>query len=265
MHILDKYQQRIRTSESLLCVGLDSRLDRLPTRFRSEKNPQFAFNRWIIEQTYSVALAYKPNMAFYETPTGLEALALTLEYLKVTHPDIVTIADAKRGDIGSSNEGYVTSVFDELRFDAITLNPYVGQQALSPFLTRQDKGCIIICYTSNPGAGEFQGLKLANNETLWSHIARQVVTQWNKNRNCMLVVGATNTAVLQHVRQIVGDMPILVPGIGAQGGNLPDVMAAGLTPKGAGLIVSVSRGIIFADNPAEAARRLYNQMRILRQ
>lgn len=265
MHILDKYQQRIRSTESLLCVGLDSRLDRIPDRFKKEKAPQFAFNRWIIEQTYSVALAYKPNLAFYESPAGLEALAMTLEYLRIAHPDVLTIADAKRGDIGSSNEGYVHNIFDTLNFDAITLNPYVGQEALKPFLNRQNKGCIILCHTSNPGAAEFQGLELANNDTLWLYIARQVVTRWNQNRNCMLVIGGTQPDVLRKVRGIVGDMPILVPGIGAQGGNLSTVLQAGLTPAGNGLIVNVARSIIFSEKPGETARRLYNQMRILRQ
>jgi orotidine-5'-phosphate decarboxylase len=265
MHILDKYQQQVRNTESLLCIGLDSRLDRIPERFKKEKHPQFAFNRWIIEQTYSIALAYKPNLAFYESPEGLEALAMTLDYLRVTHPEVITIADAKRGDIGSSNEGYAQSIFDRLNFDAVTLNPYTGQEALLPFLNRQNKGCIILCRTSNPGADEFQGLKLANDDTLWAYIARQVVTRWNQNRNCMVVVGATQPDILRRVRTIVGDMPILVPGVGVQGGNMPDVLAVGLTPGGDGLIVNVGRSVIFADNPGDTARRLYSQMRILRQ
>ncbi|NDJ78897.1 MAG: orotidine-5'-phosphate decarboxylase, partial [Chloroflexi bacterium] len=158
--IIEKYARRVEGVNSLLCVGLDSRIDRLPERFHAAEFSQFTFNRWIIEQTHEAVCAYKPNIAFYEAlgPEGLAALEQTVEYLRAQHPDILTICDAKRADIGSTNQGYVTAIFDRLGFDAVTLNPYLGREALAPFLERTDKACIILCRTSNPGAGEFQDL-----------------------------------------------------------------------------------------------------------
>lgn len=259
MHILEKLEQRITQTNSLLCVGLDSHPAKIPAKFHADPSPQFAFNRWIIEQTHPHTLAYKPNLAFYEGVAGYQALQLTLDYLHDQHPDIVTIADAKRADIGSTNEGYVQSVFDQLGFDAITLNPYLGYEALLPFLERADKGCIILCHTSNVGASEFQGL-LIENRPLWLHVAERVNAHWNQHGNCMLVVGATQAAVLGKVRSIVADMPILVPGIGTQGGDLAAVMTAGLNSYGAGLIINASRSIIFSDDPAHEARDLRDQI-----
>src|SRR5664279_2496120 len=160
MSIVDKYNRRADAVNSLLCVGLDSALDKLPERFRADEHPQFAFNRWIIKQTHSFASAYKPNIAFYEArgDQGLRDLKLTLDYLREQHPDIFTICDAKRADIGSTNAGYVEAIFDWLGFDAVTLHPYLGREALAPFLERRDRACIILCRTSNPGAGELQDL-----------------------------------------------------------------------------------------------------------
>lgn len=263
MHPLKKLEARITQTNSLLCIGLDSRLDRLPKRFLSESSPQFAFNRWVIDQTHEYALAYKPNLAFYEGTQGYHALELTMQYLHDEHPTLFTIADAKRADIGSTNEGYVHSIFDDLGFDAITLSPYLGGQALMPFLERDDKASIILCHTSNPGAEEFQGL-LVDGSPLWQQVAQRVTTKWNQHNNCMLVVGATQPDVLGQVRNIVGEMPILVPGIGAQGGNLADVLRNGLTTDSAGLIINSSRGIIFADSPPLAAKTLRDQINAYR-
>ncbi len=255
MHILEKLNHRITSANSLLCIGLDSDFDKIPDHFHTDPDPQFAFNRWIIEQTHSFALAYKPNLAFYESVAGYRALTLTMQYLRAEHPELVTIADAKRADIGSTNIGYVRSIFDELGFDAVTLNPYLGQEALTPFLERAEKGCIILCHTSNPGANEFQGLHIED-RPLWLHVAERVSTHWNQHHNCLLVVGATEPSVLAQVRQVIGDMPILVPGIGVQGGDLEAVLAAGLTLQRAGLIINASRSIIFTDHPATAAQSL---------
>lgn len=259
MHILDKLSQRLNKANSLVCVGLDSRLDRLPARFDAEPSPQFAFNQWIIDQTHAHVLAYKPNLAFYEGVSGYAALQQTMDYLRGNYPDIVTIADAKRADIGSTNEGYVKSIFDEMGFDAVTLNPYLGQEALLPFLERSDKGCIVLCHTSNAGASEFQGL-LVDGRPLWLHVAERVSNHWNDHRNCMLVVGATQSAVLGQVRDVVGDMSILVPGIGMQGGDLAGVLAAGLNAQRAGLIINASRSIIFSENSQNAARLLQGEI-----
>jgi orotidine-5'-phosphate decarboxylase len=252
--VIEKYNARVDAINSLLCVGLDSRLDRLPEHFLEEVYPQFAFNRHIIQQTYAYAAAFKPNIAFYEArgAAGLTELALTMDYLHENHPYMMTICDAKRADIGSTNEGYVTAILDGLGFDAVTLNPYLGREALEPFLKREDKGCILLCRTSNPGAGEFQDLDVGG-KPLWQVVAERVAGEWNANGNCMLVTGATYPEELAQVRALVGDMPLLVPGIGAQGGDVEKTVRAGLDSEGRGLIINSSRGIIFADDPAMAA------------
>jgi orotidine-5'-phosphate decarboxylase len=257
MNVIDKYNARVDAVGSLVCVGLDSNLSRLPERFRGSATPQLDFNRWIVEQTHPFASAYKPNMAFYEArgDAGLRELKLTVDYLRETHPDILTICDAKRADIGSTNTGYVQEVFDWIGCDAVTLNPYLGREALAPFLARGDRGSIILCRTSNPGAGEFQDL-LIDGEPLWAAVARQVCDTWNALGNCMLVAGATYPDELRRIREIAGEMTLLVPGLGAQGGEVERTVRAGLNAAGRGLILNSSRGIIFADDPAAAARGL---------
>jgi orotidine-5'-phosphate decarboxylase len=255
--VVAKYNRRVEAAHSLLCVGLDSAAERLPERFLSHELSQFAFNRWIIEQTHPYAAAYKPNIAFYEAGgvEGLRALDATMRYLREQHPDILTICDAKRADIGSTNRGYVSAILDRLGFDAVTLNPYLGREALAPFLDRADKGCILLCRTSNPGAGEFQDLQIAG-RPLWQVVAQRISEQWNTHGNCMLVAGATYPDELRTIRATVGDLPLLVPGVGAQGGDVEATVRAGLDSAGRGMIINSSRGIIFADDPAAAARDL---------
>lgn len=262
-----KLNHRIDKVNSLLCVGLDSRLDKIPQRFLEKETPQFAFNQWIIEQTHQSVAAYKPNLAFYEArgSQGWEELKLTMEYLHTNHPQIFTIADAKRADIGSTNHGYVTAIFDELNFDAITLHPFLGQEALAPFLERKDKVSIILCKTSNPGSGEIQDLKITTKSKsqalpLWAYLAKKISSDWNIHHNCMLVVGATYAQELAQVRSLVGEMTLLVPGIGAQGGDLAAVMKAGLNKNQRGLLINSSRGIIFNENPQLAANQLQKQI-----
>ncbi len=258
---LNKYKARVEKVNSLLCVGLDSDLKRLPKQFLQHSHPQFKFNQWIIDQTHQSVCAYKPNLAFYEArgANGWESLELTVEYLQQKHPDIFLIADAKRADIGSSNQGYVEAIFDKLKFDAITLHPYLGQEALAPFLCRTDKVSIILCHTSNPGADEFQKLKVQD-VPLWLRVAQQVASKWNQAQNCMLVVGATYPEELKQVRTIVGDMPLLVPGVGTQGGNLQLVLKAGLDQNHRGLIINSSRGIIFSRDPSQVTTLLHTRI-----
>lgn len=265
MSIIDKYNARVDSVNSLLCVGLDSNFERLPEKFKAEEFPQFAFNRYIIEQTHEFVATYKPNIAFYEArgEVGLHELALTMDYLRSNHPDIFTICDAKRADIGSTSEAYAKAIFDELGFDSITLHPYLGQDALEPFLKRADKACIILCRTSNKGAGEFQDLEIGK-KTLWQVVAETVHQNWNTNKNCMLVVGATYPNEMQVVRGLVGDMTLLVPGIGVQGGNVQQTVTAGKNSQNKGLIISSSRGIIFSENPRRAAQELQNAINIFR-
>ncbi len=257
MNFIEKYNARVDAVNSLVCIGLDSDYTKLPAHFQHEEFPQFAFNQWIIEQTHQFVSAYKPNIAFYEARgnDGLNELKLTIDYLQENHPDIFTICDAKRADIGSTNQGYVTAVFDWFGFDAITLQPYLGGEALQPFLDRTDKGCIILCRTSNPGSGEFQNLDFEG-KPFWQHIAEQVRDHWNKNHNCMLVVGATYPEEVKLVRQITGDMTLLVPGIGVQGGNVEQTVKNGLNQQRRGLVINSSRGVIFSENPARAAQEL---------
>lgn len=254
---LKKFQKIIKQSNSLVCVGLDSNLEKIPLPFQGKRYPQFEFNKWIIDQTHDLVAAYKPNLAFYEARgvAGWEDLALTMNYLGQHYPEIFTIADAKRADIGSTNEGYVKAIFDELNFDAITLHPYLGQEALAPFLNRKDKVSIILCKTSNLGGGEIQDL-VVDGQPLWQVVATKVSQQWNKNNNCMLVVGATYPHELSKVRSVVGDMPLLIPGIGAQGGDLIATLTAGLTKDKKGLLINSARDIIFSTSPRQAAQDL---------
>ena len=215
---MEKFERRAEAVNSLLCVGLDPELDRIPARFRGEAWPLFAFNRWIIEQTHPYAVAYKPNMAFYEFQgsQGIAELEMTMELLRGEHPEISTICDAKRGDIGNSNRGYAVSIFDAMGFDAVTLHPYLGKEALAPFLERRDKACIILCRTSNPGAGEFQDLQ-SDGRPLWETVALRVSTEWNVAGNCMLVVGATYPEEMRRIRAIAPAISISCAGRGRAG------------------------------------------------
>lgn len=247
MKFVNKLEKIAKKNNSLVCVGLDQ--------------ASFEANKKVIDQTHDLVCAYKPNFAFYEAEgeMGWESLKKTVEYVKKyrsgtesgTRP--VVIGDAKRADIGNTNKGYVKAVFDDLRFDAVTVNPYFGKEALEPFLEREDKGIIVLCKTSNPGSGEFQ-------DGVWPKVAENVVKNWNKNNNCLLVVGATYPDELQQVREIVGDMWLLVPGIGAQGGEVEKTVKAGLNSQKMGMIVNSSRGIIFNENPRQACKELKDEI-----
>lgn len=261
MKVLDKLNKRIEQADSLLCVGLDPDFEKLPREFQSKPNPLFAFNKSIIDQTHEYVSTFKMNVAFYEAH-GHETLAdlkLTIDYLNQNHPNIFSICDTKRGDIGNTNKAYAEAYYDYFGFDAITLHPYMGAESLKEFLGRQDKVCIILCRTSNPGAGEFQDLEVED-MPLWQYITRRVATKWNENNNCMIVVGAPYVEELKQARQIIGDMTMLVPGVGKQGGNAEEVVKAGLNSEGAGLIINSSRGIIFSDDPAKAAKELRDEI-----
>src|SRR3989339_1745634 len=269
MNIIDKYNKRAKKINSLLCVGLDADFAKIPAKFLKMEFPQFEFNKWIIGETHEYSAAFKANSAFYEArgDRGIRELKMTMEYLREKHPDVFLICDCKRADIGNTNQGYVDSFFDWYGFDAITLHPYLGGEALQPFLDRKDKGCIILCRTSNPGAGELQDLELrkpfnsAQSKQLWQIVAEKVYYDWNKNNNCMLVVGATYPEEMKKIRNIAGDMTFLVPGIGAQGGSVAKVMKAGLNSQNLGLIINSSRGIIFSENPKKEAQRLCEEIR----
>lgn len=266
MTFLEKYNKRVDQVNSLLCVGLDTDFEKIPSKLKELENPQFSFNQWIIEQTHQYVSAYKPNVAFYEArgDQGWRELYLTMQYLAHEHPEIALILDAKRADIGSTNEGYVTAIFDWLNFDAVTLNPYLGQQALMPFLERAEKGCIILCKTSNPSSGEFQDLVTNDGQKIWEIVARQVAEKWNAKNNCLLVVGATYPEEIKQARKLTGEMTFLVPGIGAQGGEVEATAKAGLNQAKKGLIINSARGIIFAKDPALEAKKLRDEINLYR-
>ncbi len=257
-----KFEERAKKINSLVCVGLDSDFSKLPERFLKMSESQFEFNKWIIEETAEFTASYKLNSAFYEArgEKGIHELKLTMEFLQKNHPDIFTILDAKRADIGNTNNGYVASIFDWLGFDAVTLHPYLGSEALKPFLDRKDKCSIILCRTSNPGAPEFQDLKVEG-KPLWEIVAENVSKKWDKNKNCMLVVGATYPEEMKKIRQIAPEITFLIPGVGAQGAMVSDFIPAGLNSKGLGCIIHSARAIIFSDNPKKEAERLRDEIR----
>ncbi len=259
--IIDKYNLRAKKINSLVCVGLDSEMAKIPAQFKETESPQFEFNKWIIDQTAEFASAYKINTAFYEArgEAGLVELKMTVEYLQKNYADIFTICDAKRADIGNTNNGYVEAIFNYLNFDAITLHPYLGKEALLPFLDRADKASIILCRTSNPGAGELQDL-LVEGKPLWQIVAERVRDEWNYNHNCLLVVGATYPEEMKQLRQIMGKICFLVPGVGAQGGDVEATVKAGLNEDGRGMIINSSRGIIFSVNPKAEAQKLRDEI-----
>lgn len=268
MTFLEKLNNAIEKNNSLLCIGLDSDLEKIPESLLSRKHPQYTFNKAIIDNTYDLISSYKLNTAFYEArgAEGIEDLKLTFEYLKKKYPEIPTILDAKRADIDNTNKGYSTFAFDYLGADAITLHPYLGQEALRPFLERKDQGNIILVKTSNKSGGEMQNL-LVNNEPLYKHLARMIVKDWNWNNNCLMVVGATYPKELSELRGIAPSMTFLVPGIGAQGGDLENTLKAGLTKNKKGLIIHSARGIIFsgkdkffADSARSEAIKLKNRI-----
>jgi orotidine-5'-phosphate decarboxylase len=258
-----KLEDRMKAAGSLVCVGLDPEMAKLPERFLGEPWPMFAFNKWVIEQTVEFAAAYKPNMAFYEARgvQGQRELEMTMEYLRAEHPTVWTVCDAKRADIGNTNRGYVTAVFDAMGFDAVTLHPYLGREALVPFLEREDKVSIVLCRTSNAGAGELQDLDCGG-APLWERVAERVAGEWNAKGNVMLVVGATYPEEMRRVRAVAPGMTFLVPGVGAQGGDVRAVVEAGLDERGRGLLISSSRGILYAKSPADAARELRDEIRM---
>lgn len=256
-----------------VCVGLDSELDKIPKSMLKNTNGRLKitktivkFNQAIVEATKDIVCAYKPNMAFYlkHGEVGMAILQRTIEHINIVAPDVPVILDAKWADIGNTNNGYVETAFDFLQADAVTVHPYLGgHEALQPFLAQKNKGVIVLCRTSNPGAGEFQDA-LINGESLYHRVARNVTTNWNKNNNCALVVGATYPEELYNIRRLVGDMPILIPGIGFQQKDVPleeqvkQAVTAGKDSRGKGMVINSSRGIIFASsNPdfAQAARR----------
>jgi|SRR5215213_9939541 len=242
-----------------VCVGLDSELGRIPPGLVASSGSQFEFNRRIIDATADLAAAYKPNSAFYEAEgsAGIDALAKTIEHIRAVAPHALIVLDCKRGDIGSTNRGYVEAAFRVLGADAITIHPYLGLEAMREFLVDPRLGAFVLCRTSNPGAGEFQDLRVSTDlgeRPLFEVVAHHVRTDWNENNNCGLVVGATYPEELASIRALAPKLPFLIPGIGAQGGDLGATIESSGIRDGAPTIINSSRGIIFASSGAEFAQ-----------
>ncbi len=256
-----RLRARWQAADSLVCVGLDPEPAKFPARFAGDPDAVFAFCRDIADATAAHACCFKPQFAHFAALGAEGALARLVRHLRTHHPAVPVILDAKRGDIGSTAVQYAAEAFDRHEADAVTLNPYLGRDSLQPFLDRGDRGAVILCRTSNPGAADLQDLAVASADgrtrPLYQHVAATVAAEWNGNGNCALVVGATWPAQLREVRAIVGDdMPLLVPGVGAQGGDVAAVVRNAASVDGTGLIVSSSRAILYAsagDDYADAA------------
>ena len=254
---------RWSTANSLVCVGLDPEPAKLPPLLRDNPDAVFAFCRSIVDATADLVCCFKPQIAHFAALAAEDALTRLIAHIHTAHPGIPVILDAKRGDIGSTAQNYAIEAFDRYGADAVTASPYLGRDSVQPFLDRKDRGVVILCHTSNPGAADFQDLD-AGGRPLYQHVAETIARDWNANRNCALVVGATWPEQLREVRAIVGDMPLLIPGIGAQGGDVEAVLRHGRTSNGTGLIISSSRAILYArsgEDFADAARKATLELR----
>ena len=261
--------EQIKKKQSFLCVGLDIDLDKIPKHLLELDDPIFEFNKQIIDATHLLTVAYKPNIAFYEAYgiKGWQSLQKTIAYLNEYYPNILTIADAKRGDIGNTSTRYAKAFFEDLNFDSITVAPYMGRDSVEPFLAFKDKFTIMLALTSNVGGLDFQTLKIENEE-LYKKVLKKSLT-WKNSENLMYVVGATRPEYFEQIRKIIPHHFLLVPGVGAQGGSLSEVCKYGLN-KDIGLLVNSTRGIIyaskgkdFAEKAQEQALKLQREMKVL--
>lgn len=249
--------------ESWVCVGLDPEVGRFPAHLRDRPDAILAFNRAIIDATADLVCAYKPQIAHYAAEAAEEQLLDTIRYIRERAPGVPVILDSKRGDIGNTAEKYAREAFERYGADAVTVNPYLGRDSAEPFLSYADKGVVILCRTSNAGAREFQDLEIGGKK-LYQIVAEKVANEWNTNGNCLLVVGATYPQELAEVRALTGDMTFLVPGVGAQGGDVEAAVRHGRTTDARGLVINSSRGIIYAstgEDFAAAARAATLQLR----
>ena len=255
---------QIKKKKSFLCVGLDVDLNKIPQHLLQTEDPIFEFNKAIIDATHHLCVAYKPNIAFFEAYglKGWQALEKTINYINENHPEIFTIADAKRGDIGNTSTMYAKAFFEDLAFDSVTIAPYMGKDSVEPFLAFKDKHTILLALTSNQGAFDFQ-TKLVDGKELYKQVLETSKTYAN-SENLMYVVGATKAEYLSEIRKIIPNSFLLVPGVGAQGGNLQDVCKYGMT-KDVGLLINSSRGIIYASNQEDFAQAAAQKAEVLQK
>lgn len=256
MTFINKLQQAWEQNNSLLCVGLDPNWSKIPEHLKEGPDPIFEFCKQIVDATHDLVCAYKPQIAYF---AGLEAegqLQKVCNYIRETYPQIPIILDSKRGDIGSTAAMYAKEAYQRFKADAVTINPYMGQDSAQPFLDYADKGVVLLCRTSNPGAGDIQDL-LVDGTPIYEKVAEMIADKWNTNDNCCIVVGATWPEQMKKLRNITGDMPFLVPGVGAQGGDVKALVEAGQTNDGKGLMINSSRAVLYAGDGhgfAQAAR-----------
>jgi orotidine-5'-phosphate decarboxylase len=257
MTFIEQLRNAWTKNDSLVCVGLDPEIERLPPSIAAEPSPIFQFNKAIIDATADLVCAYKPQFAHYAAYEAEDQLERTIEYIHRTYPAIPVILDSKRGDVGNTAERYALEAFERYAADAVTVNPYLGGDSLEPFLKHENKGVVILCRTSNPGARDVQDLQIGARR-LYHVIAEMVAQRWNTRGNCMMVVGATYPRELAEIREIAGDIPFLVPGVGAQGGDVAQAVQNGRTRDGTGLVISSSRAILYASSGTDfttAARK----------
>lgn len=255
---------QIRQKKSFLCIGLDVDLNKIPTHLLELEDPIFEFNKAIIDATHDLCVCYKPNTAFYEAYglKGWQSLQKTIDYLNQNHPDIFTIADAKRGDIGNTSSMYAKAFFEDLNFDAVTVAPYMGRDSVEPFLAFENKHTILLALTSNEGAFDFQ-TKDANGQELYKNVIETSKT-WKNAHNLMYVVGATKAEYFAEIREIIPNNFLLVPGVGAQGGSLAEVCQHGLNAE-VGLLINSSRAIIYASNQDDFAQKARAEALVIQQ
>jgi orotidine-5'-phosphate decarboxylase len=262
MNFMKKLSAAWESNNSLLCIGLDPDLAKFPEHLQEQPDAIFAFCKAIIDATADIACAYKPQIAYFAALGAEDQLEAVCAYLRETCPAIPIILDAKRGDIGATAQQYAREAFERYRVDAVTVNPYMGFDSIAPYLEWNDRGTIVLCRTSNAGGSDLQFL-MADGRPVYQHVAQLVAEKWNTNGQCALVVGATFPDELAQVRALVGNMPLLVPGIGAQGGDIQASVRAGRTASGAGMIINSSRAILYAkphetedEDFAQSARRV---------
>jgi orotidine-5'-phosphate decarboxylase len=267
MNFIESLTQAWRSRDSLVCVGLDPEPARLPPSLRARPDAIFEFCRAIVDATAADVCCFKPQIAHFSAQRAEDALERLIAHIHAAHPGVPVILDAKRGDIGSTAQHYAREAFDRYAADAVTLNPYLGRDSVQPFLERADKGAILLCHTSNAGAADLQDITVRSGDgerPLYQHVAASIARDWNGNRNCALVVGATFPQQLAEVRDLIGDMPILVPGIGAQGGDIDAAVRNGMTAQREGLMISSSRAILYASAGEDFAAAAANAARDLR-
>ena len=267
MHFMTALQAAWQQRDSLLCVGLDPDPAKLPAHLQGRPDAIFEFCKAIVDATADLVCCFKPQIAYFAAHRAEDQLEALIAHIHAAHPATPVILDAKRGDIGSTAEQYAVEAFERFKADAITVNPYMGRDSVDPYLAWPDKGVILLCRTSNPGGSDLQFLEVDTPHgrmKLYEHVARTVAEDWNASGNCGLVVGATFPAEIARVRELTGDMPLLVPGIGAQGGDIAATLTAGRTANGTGLMINSSRAVLYAgkgEDFAEAARRVAQETR----